>query len=68
MLTEERKGAIALAAFKRKLRNEGVRVGPHLHREIPQLAKDLNVPEDELREFMETVVRELVDETFAPKK
>jgi hypothetical protein len=68
MLTEKRQGEIALAILRNKLRDEGVRVGPHIQREIPKKAKDIGVTEDELLELYEMLTRELVEETFAKKK
>ena len=67
MLSKERQGEIALAILKRKMHTEGIRVGPQVMREIPSLSKDLNISKDDLAEFFELMVRQMVDETFKKK-
>ncbi len=64
MLSETRKGEIAIAILKLRLREEGIRVGPYIKRELPNKAKQLNIDAGELSEFFELMVREMVDETF----
>ena len=60
-----RKGQIALAYLKNKLREEGVRLTPNLRRQVGNTAKAIGVSIEEATEFAEGIVRELVEETFA---
>ncbi len=67
-LTEARKGEIALLHLKRKLRLDGIRIGPHIRRGIGNEAKELGISEAEAWEFAEELTRELMEETFSKKK
>ncbi|OGN27558.1 MAG: hypothetical protein A3A33_05050 [Candidatus Yanofskybacteria bacterium RIFCSPLOWO2_01_FULL_49_25] len=67
LLTEARKGEIALKLIKYKYRQEGMRIGPHTRREIGSIAKEIGISPEEAMAFVETMVRELVNETF-PKR
>ena len=60
-----RKGQIALLLTKHQLREKGVRLTPNFRREIGNEAKAIGVPIEEATEFVELIVRELVEETFA---
>ena len=62
-----RKGQIALAYLKNKLREEGVRLTPNLRRQAGNTAKTIGISSEEAMEFVEGIVRELVEETFAKK-
>ncbi len=64
MLTEARKGEIALALLKDQIRSKGIRFGKDTRRHLNQEAKDANIPPDEMLEFTEGLCRELLDETF----
>ena len=65
VLTDERRGEIALALVKHKLRQSGVKISPDYKREVCQWAKDIGIPEDEALVFYEELVRSLVDDAFA---
>jgi hypothetical protein len=67
-LSEARKGEIALLALKHKLRKDGIRLTKDVQRDIGNGAKDIGIPYQEALEFYEGLVRELVEETFSPKK
>ncbi len=67
-MKEARKGEIALAYLKNKLREEGVRLTPNLRRQVGNTAKAISIPIEEAMEFAEIIVRELVDEAFAKSK
>lgn len=60
-----RKGEIALAYLKCRLREEGVRLSPNLRRQVGNIAKDIGISTEEAMEFIQIIVRELVEETFA---
>ena len=60
-----RKGQIAVLLVKHKLRENGVRLTPNLRREIGNDAKSIGISFDEAAEFVELIVRELVEEAFA---
>ncbi|QQR65388.1 hypothetical protein IPH92_02305 [Candidatus Kaiserbacteria bacterium] len=66
-MTEARKGEIALLVLKMQMRRDGFRIGKHIQRDIGNEAKAIGIPVEEAQEFIEGVVRELVEETF-PKK
>lgn len=63
-MDEIRKGQIAVLALKNKLRKDGIHLSPRSRREIASNATDLGISVDEAMEFIEGLVRELVDETF----
>jgi hypothetical protein len=65
MMTEERKGQIALLYLKRKLRDEGIRLKPGMRRNIGNEAKALGISTKEAIEFAEGLVREMVEEVFS---
>jgi hypothetical protein len=64
MLTEERKGEIALMILKMRLRMDGIRLGRNTRREIGNTAKELGVPFEEALQLMEELTKELMVETF----
>jgi hypothetical protein len=66
-LSEARKGEIALRVLKAKIQRDGVRIGPHLQREIANEAKKLGISPEEAREFMADIVYELVESTFGKR-
>lgn len=65
VMDEVRMGQIALLALKSRMREEKLRLGPNLRREVGKRAKELGIPFKEAWEFVEHVIRELVEETFA---
>lgn len=67
-MDEARKGQIALLVLKKKLRDEGIRIKPDFRREAGNLAKDLGISVEEIVEFYESLIRELVEETFSKPK
>jgi len=62
-----RKGQVAFLFLKHQLREKGVRLTPNFKREIGNDAKAIGISIKEATEFVEPIVRELVEETFAPK-
>jgi len=68
MLTEARKGEIALKLLKLRFRNDGMRLGKNTRRELGNTAKEIDIPFEEALEFAESIARELMAETFANKK
>ena len=67
-MDDNRKGEIALAYLKNKLSEEGVRLTPNFRRQVGNTAKAIGISTEEAMEFAECIVRELVDEAFAPNK
>lgn len=63
-MTEARKGQIALLLLKDRLRGEGIRLKPDMKRDIGNTAKKIDIPVDELVEFVGGMTRELVEEVF----
>lgn len=68
IMDDIRKGEITLAYLKNKLREEGVRLTPNFRRQVGNTAKAIGISTEEAMEFAEGIVRELVEETFAPDK
>jgi len=67
-MSEEEMGKIALAYMRAKVRN-GVRITPHLVREIGKTAKDSGIDFKRAKVFAEIMTRELLEEAFTnPKK
>lgn len=59
-----KQGEIALLIFKKRLREEGIRLKPSLKRDAGKEAKDLGISTEDFLEFAETMFRELLDEMF----
>ncbi len=59
----KRKGEIAYALWKYRLKKEGIHLDA-VTREIGNIAKATNIPKPELREFMQEIMDELLTETF----
>jgi len=66
-MTEERKGQIALLLLKDRLRSEGIRLKPDIKRDIGNQATKIGVPIEEAVQFVEGLVREMVEEVFPPR-
>lgn len=66
-MTEERKEQIALLFLKRKLRDSGIRLKPDMKRKIGNEAKELGITTEEAMEFVEGLVREMVEQVFPPR-
>lgn len=64
-MEQKRQGEIALALFKLKLGEDGIRIKLDVRREIGDAAKKLGIPIDEAMEFYEIIVREMVEKVFA---
>jgi len=60
-----RKGQIALLFLKHQLCEKGIRLTPNLQRQIGNVAKAIGISLEEATEFVESIVREVVEETFA---
>lgn len=63
MLTKERKGEIAYALWKYRLKEQGIHLDA-VEREIRNIAQATHIPKPELREFMREVTSDLLTETF----
>ncbi|MDP4009233.1 MAG: hypothetical protein Q8P71_02330 [bacterium] len=64
-MNEDRKGQIAFLLVKHQLRKKGVRLTRSFRREVGNEAKAIGIPIEEAMEFVELIVRELVEETFS---
>lgn len=62
-----RMGEIALLLIKHWVRKEGFRLSGDSTGEIENAAKKLGISSEEMMEFSEILLRELVDEIFPPK-
>jgi hypothetical protein len=63
-MTTARRGEIALLLLKRQLREKGVPLSPKFRREMGNLAKELDLGFDEVEEFTQIMVQELLVEVF----
>jgi hypothetical protein len=66
LLSEARKGQIAYAAMKDRVREEGIHglKQNSFRREIGNMAKTLGFPESEMVEFVRTITAEVLSEAF----
>lgn len=67
-MTKERKGEIALLCMKKIMRDKGVRLGKNSRREIGNEADSIGISIEEMSEFAEGMVLELMAETFGKKE
>jgi hypothetical protein len=67
-MDSKRMGEIALAILQQQLREDGVRVTPRGLGEKAKQAIKMGIPENEYREFVETMVRAHIDEVFKKKQ
>lgn len=65
-MSKERMGEIAVLFLKNEMRKNGIRL-TDVKRRINQEASQIGIPVKEAQEFVEIVVRELVEETFDGK-
>ncbi len=63
MLTKERKGEIAYALLKYRLKKEGIHLDA-VNREIGNAAMATHIPRAELHEFVKETTEELITEAF----
>ena len=63
-MEKERMGEIALALLRYYVRTEGYRVHPQLKRQLGNVAKATEIPQDELKEFGKKLLDELTSEVF----
>ena len=62
-----RQGEIALLLLKQHARDEGIRFKKDFQRGVHNVAKSIGIKKEEAMEFAEIIIREIVDEAFAPK-
>ena len=63
-MDEKRKGEIALALLKYRMRREGIRLNPDIKRDFGNAAKEAGISQDELMEFVKIFIEELLEEAF----
>ncbi len=63
-MTDIRKGEIALAILRYRMRKEGIHLNENLKRELGNLSEATKVPQDELKEFGKIFIEEFLRETF----
>ena len=64
-MNEKRKGEIAMALLKYRIGREGIRLTPDIKRDLGNVAKATGIPQDELKEFVKLLAKELLEETFS---
>lgn len=64
-MNAQRKGEIAYELLKFKLKKEGIRISQDIRRESGDIAQKTGIPAEEVAEFSEIIIREMVNEMFA---
>jgi len=65
-LDEKRKGEIALAIMKYDLTQNDIKLNANdINRRLGNAAKATGIPIEELKEFAQSIVQELVDKAFS---
>jgi hypothetical protein len=64
----KRRGEIALKVVKLLMRKRGVTLSQNNMREFGNLAKEVGVSVEELKQFAQPLVQELLDEYFSTKQ
>ncbi len=69
MLNEARKGQIAVAMMKEILRDKEIHtLKPNsIRRQVANFAKEMNMPENEVFEFIQIITAEVISEAFGKK-
>ncbi len=65
-MNEKRKGEIALLFLKLKLKDKGILIDKNIEKEVDRLAVSVGLDPEESAEFIEIIIREIIDEIFAP--
>ena len=63
-MQEKRKGEIAVSILKYWIGRDGIRLNPSLKREIGNVSQQTGISQFELREFVRTIIAELVEEAL----
>lgn len=61
MISKERQGEIAVKMVKLMMERKGLELSPNLARELGNIAKTINVPLEELKEFVKPIMQEMLD-------
>ena len=68
-LTEQRKGEIALALWKYRLKEKGIALSPEtVSREAGNASKSTGIPVSEIKDFLRELIQELVEKSLSTKK
>lgn len=67
-MDSERQGEIALKVVKHLMRKRGITLSWSNMREFGNLAKEIGVPVEELKQFAKPLMQELLDECFSAKQ
>jgi len=62
-----RQGEIAVLVVKYAMRKQGIRFSEETIRDLGNVAKKLGIKSQELKEFFQPLVEEMVDEFFSSK-
>lgn len=68
VLSEQRKGEIAYTLLMHQHREQGLEISANLRRSVGNIAKQIDVPFEELLAFHVDLARELLSEIAAAKK
>ena len=63
----KRQGEVALALCRYHLRTSGITISSHKAREIGNISKTMNIPIDDLKEFLRVRIAELIEECLRKK-
>ncbi len=64
-MTPQRQGEIALKVLKHILRRRGINLNQEAMRDLGNVAKKIDVPVEELKEFAKPLYQEILSECFA---
>ena len=67
-MDDKRQGEIAILMVRHVMRERGFALSESFARELGNIAKAIEVPVEELREFVKPLMQELLDECFSGKK
>ena len=63
-MDQRRQGEIAIKLVKYMLRQRGITLNPVATREFGNAAKEMNIPLDELMDFVRPIAQEIFDDCF----
>lgn len=63
-MTNERRNEIGYLILKNKMTKEGIRVSDNTSLEIGVIARDINVPIKEVKEFYREVTKEIIEKAY----
>ena len=63
-MTDQRKGEIAVAVQRYRMRDLGIFLNSGVKRDLGQIAKETGIPKEEIADFFEIIIKEATEEFF----